>query len=73
MTILHNKAQCKKCNQIIESTHRHDFVKCQCGAIFVDGGQDYIRRGGNFDNIIELSEEIDDKPIKRSKRNGVQS
>ena len=55
MTILKNKAQCKICKDIIESTHRHDFVRCKCGEIFVDGGIDYLRRGaGDLDNIIEL-------------------
>ena len=57
MAILRNKAQCKVCEDIIESTHRHDFVRCKCGEIFVDGGIDYLRRGaGDLDNIIELSE-----------------
>jgi hypothetical protein len=56
MTILKNKAQCKICEDIIESTHVHDFRECKCGAIFVDGGKDYLRRGGELDDIIELSE-----------------
>lgn len=25
-----NKAKCLNCNDIIESTHRHDFVACSC-------------------------------------------
>ena len=54
--ILKNKAQCRKCDDIIESKHRHDFVRCKCGAIFVDGGRDYLRRGGERIDIIELSE-----------------
>ena len=56
MTILKNKAQCKKCNDIIESKYRHDFRSCGCGAISVDGGKDYIRRVGDQTDIIELSE-----------------
>ena len=52
-----NKAQCRLCNDVIESKHRHDFVRCSCGAIAVDGGKDYIRRcAKDLDNIIELSE-----------------
>jgi len=35
-----------KCFDIIESHHRHDFVSCKCGTIFLDGGMDYIRYGG---------------------------
>jgi hypothetical protein len=55
--ILHNKAQCKKCGDIIESHYRHDFVSCKCGSIFVDGGLDYCRSGAdNIENFIDLSE-----------------
>lgn len=55
--IKHNKAQCKLCGDIIESKHRHDFVSCKCGEIFVDGGKDYIRRGAkDLSNIIDLTE-----------------
>jgi hypothetical protein len=56
--IICNKAKCCKCGDIIESKHRHDFVSCKCGAIFVDGGHDYLRRGfKSFEDIEELSEE----------------
>lgn len=51
-----NKAKCKKCNTIIESKHRHDFVYCECEAIFVDGGNDYWKAGGDpsvFERIYE--------------------
>lgn len=52
-----NKCQCRLCGDIIESKHRHDFVQCRCGAIFTDGGTDYIRRGANnLNDIIDLSE-----------------
>lgn len=51
-----NKAKCKACNEIIESTHRHDFVKCKCGSIAVDGGKEYIRRVGELNNVLEMSE-----------------
>jgi len=54
--IIRNMAKCKLCGDVIESTFRHDFVRCKCGAIFVDGGKDYLRRGGESDNIIEMSE-----------------
>ena len=51
--IIHNAAQCKLCVSIIESVHRHDFVRCQCGEIFVDGGREYLRAGaGNYENFI---------------------
>lgn len=61
--ILHNKAKCKLCGDIIESNTVHDFVRCKCGEIFVDGGTSYFRRGaGNFNNFIDMSEteEVED-------------
>jgi tRNA(Ile2) C34 agmatinyltransferase TiaS len=51
-----NKAQCKKCDDIIESKHRHDFVWCKCGAIAVDGGKDYLKRCGESADMTEMSE-----------------
>lgn len=56
--IICNKIQCKACGDIIESTHRHDFKFCKCGAVAVDGGKDYLKRMfDKHENIIELSEE----------------
>ena len=54
--ILVNKIKCNKCGDIIESTYRHDFKFCKCGAVAVDGGKDYLRRGGNREDWEELSE-----------------
>ena len=54
--ILVNKIQCKKCKDIIESKHIHDFKWCTCKSIAVDGGLEYLRRVGSFEDIIELSE-----------------
>lgn len=52
-----NKAQCRLCDDIIESVHRHDFKFCSCGEISVDGGKSYIKRSAkDLGNIIELSE-----------------
>ena len=38
--------RCKKCGDIIKSTHVHDFVMCSCRACFIDGGDEYTRIGG---------------------------
>lgn len=43
--ILRNAAKCLECGVVVESKHRHDWVKCDCGNLFVDGGKVYIRRG----------------------------
>jgi len=56
-TLIVNKARCRKCNDIVISAYRHDFKKCKCGNIFVDGGLDYLRRGAaSLEDIEELSE-----------------
>lgn len=54
--IKRNAARCAECGAVVESRHVHDFVSCPCGAMFVDGGREYIRRGGNPDLIEELTE-----------------
>jgi len=59
--IIINKAQCKKCKDIIESNNTNDFKRCSCGSIAIDGGLEYIKRIGNLDDVIELSEFDDDK------------
>jgi len=43
-----SKAKCLDCEDILESKHRHDFVKCKCGNSFLDGGDDYFRGGGSI-------------------------
>lgn len=53
--IITNKIKCKKCGDIIESTYRHDFKVCKCGAVAVDGGCDYLRRCGDLDGYEDLS------------------
>lgn len=53
--ITRNAAQCVRCGDTIESKHRHDFQSCSCGAIFVDGGLEYVRRGGNPEDFRDLS------------------
>jgi len=47
------KIRCKICNDIIESLYRHDFVRCSCKAIFIDGGTDYIRIGGTEYEVVK--------------------
>lgn len=61
-----NKAQCRLCSDVIESTYAHDFKWCKCGAIGVDGGRDYANRfaSDSFDDIIELSTWSSDVNIK---------
>jgi hypothetical protein len=47
--IVQNAVSCNGCGDFIVSKHRHDFVTCTCGAISVDGGQEYLRRVGSLE------------------------
>lgn len=62
--IIKNKAQCKKCKDIIESKATNDLKKCSCSSIAMDGGLEHIKRIGNLDDVIELSE------YEKEKQNG---
>ena len=60
-----SKAVCGKCYGIMESKHRHDFVRCACGESFLDGGDDYFRAGGytvpvedDYEEYVMTSEEF---------------
>lgn len=53
--IVRNAARCRKCDTVIESRHRHEFKWCTCRSIFVDGGTDYLRSGGDPENFETLS------------------
>jgi hypothetical protein len=53
-----SKAMCILCDDVIESKHRHDFVKCKCGKSFLDGGDEYTRAGGYL--IHYLDDEVKD-------------
>lgn len=56
MRIIRNAARCRKCKEVIESRHRHDFVMCRCESIHVDGGKAYLKGGGDFSLFEDLSE-----------------
>lgn len=50
------KIKCKKCGIIIESKHRHNMVWCNCGAISIDGGDEYIKISGlpiDWERVVE--------------------
>ena len=53
--LVQNQIKCKKCEDVIYSRHRHDFVSCKCGAVSVDGGMDYARRV--FKNIDDIEDQ----------------
>lgn len=53
--LIKNSIQCLKCNTVLVSRYRHDFQRCPCGSVFIDGGLDYQRAGGNSEDIRDLS------------------
>lgn len=58
--VIVNRVRCKKCNDIISSSYRHDFRNCACNSIFTDGGTDYQRCGwGGRDSKGERLERRD--------------
>ena len=37
--------RCPRCQDVIYSNSRHDWERCLCGAVFIDGGWDYTHTG----------------------------
>lgn len=56
MKILVNKIRCRKCNDVIQSRYTHEYKRCKCGEVAVDGGLEYLRRIGAREDWEELSE-----------------
>jgi predicted RNA-binding Zn-ribbon protein involved in translation (DUF1610 family) len=54
-----SKVMCTSCNEIIMSTHRHDFKYCGCGDTFIDGGDESFRTGWKTSQplIVSVSDE----------------
>lgn len=55
LKIIRNSARCLHCKQEVVSHHTHDFKKCECGSVAVDGGKEYIRRVGIIHSYIDTS------------------
>lgn len=58
MKIFVNKIMCKHCKDILVSTSVHDFKMCRCGKCGIDGGNAYLRRLGNPDDYVDMSETV---------------
>lgn len=52
--IKRNAFKCKKCGEVVESKTVHDLQTCKCGN-FTNGGHEYVRRGGNIDDMEDIS------------------
>lgn len=53
--IIHNRAKCNACGDVISSRSRYNFQRCKCGETFVDGGTFYLRRGFGEKGFTEMS------------------
>lgn len=48
-----NNFKCRKCKVVSVSLDVHDYIQCPCGN-YIDGGFDYMRRGGNSQDMQTL-------------------
>ncbi len=71
--IVVNQARCKKCGDEPFSAHRHDYRSCKCGAIAVDGGQEYFRRAGDPHDMVDMSFSLPDEIVLAAKEAVIQA
>ena len=65
---MRNRAKCLKCKDVIESRHKHEFVRCHCEAIAVDGGTEFWRSLGDPKDFCRLDDEGNAwKPVEEPK------
>lgn len=60
---MRNRAKCKLCNSIIESFHKYDEVRCECGAIHVYGGSAMFAAFNSSENFLRLDDNDTEIPI----------
>jgi len=53
-----NAIECQKCKDTIYSRAGHDFRYCSCKEVFIDGGFDYTRIGGEKKMFKEKTIEV---------------
>jgi hypothetical protein len=53
-----NTIKCVHCLDEIESTHQHDFKRCSCRKVAVDGGSVYRRLIGDAESILVMKNDI---------------
>lgn len=62
--LVRNAAKCKNCQQVLESTHDHDYQRCICGKVSIDGGFTHASFSGDFADMENLCEWITAPNIK---------
>lgn len=70
--LVENRGICGKCGDVIVSRHRHDFVRCSCGAAAVDGGLDYLRRVGSVKEDSQYEVGLPREPYKGEIKAGLE-
>lgn len=65
-----NKVRCKKCDDTIESKHTHDLQSCKCKSIYIDGGTEYQRYGGEVE-LIDFSYSVYGIEVISGRRDGM--
>ena len=61
--IVKNNAFCMLCNTEVESHHRHDYVRCLCGNLAVDGGMAYLRRNARDTSMVKDTSIVKDEEL----------
>lgn len=56
-------AECPNCGDLIYSRARHDFHRCSCGEIAIDGGFDYVKMA--FKKIVPKQQQIEIDATKK--------
>lgn len=47
--------RCLRCNDVIFSRNRHDMRYCNCESVAIDGGADYTKITGNFEDYEQVT------------------
>lgn len=63
--ILVNQVRCLICGNAPYSAHVHDYKRCDCNAIAVDGGMNYLKRSGDHNLMVDISIAIDTTYFKK--------
>lgn len=58
-----NAVRCRQCAEVVRSRNRHDFRRCGCGAVAVDGGSWYakrsVREDAGYDEMTEMFDDLE--------------
>ena len=66
-TIIRNMICCNFCGEEIESKTAHDYRRCRCGRVAVDGGHEYLRRcyheKSDYTELSEIKQESEGESL----------